>query len=323
MCARTVCMVTGCAGFIGSHLCERLLNDGYSVIGVDAFIEYYPREIKERNMAAFRQRDGFVFVEGELGALDLSSLLVGVGYVFHQAGMPGVRASWGQRFRMYTELNILATQQLLEACLACSTLQRIVVASSSSVYGDSQALPLRESSTPAPVSPYGLSKLASELLARLYAANYGLPTVSLRYFTAYGPRQRPDMAFHKFLRAIYAGEPIPIYGDGEQTRDFTYVSDIVDANLLAMRGGKPGDYYNIGGGSRVTVNQCIEALGRVTGREPRIERLPSQPGDVRHTWADISAARERLGYGPRVGLEEGLSAENSWYRTAVLGHRAE
>ena len=164
-----------------------------------------------------------------------------------------------------------------------------------------------------------MSKLASELLARLYAANYGLPTVSLRYFTAYGPRQRPDMAFHKFLRAIYAGEPIPIYGDGEQTRDFTYVSDIVDANLLAMRGGKPGDYYNIGGGSRVTVNQCIEALARL--REPRIERLPSQPGDVRHTWADISAARERLGYGPR--RPQGRAPKNSWYRTAVLGHRAE
>ncbi|MHB1294782.1 MAG: NAD-dependent epimerase/dehydratase family protein [Anaerolineae bacterium] len=315
-----LCLVTGAAGFIGSHLSERLLHNGYRVIGVDCFTDYYPRAIKERNLAALRGQPGFTFLEDDLGTMDLAALLEGVSYVLHQAAQAGVRASWGASFAVYTDLNILNTQKLLEAARGVPTLKRFVYASSSSVYGDSDELPLTESAAPKPVSPYGVTKLAGEHLARLYASNFGLPTVALRYFTVYGPRQRPDMAFHKFLRAIYEGRSIEIYGDGEQTRDFTFVADAVQANVLAMDHGTLGGYYNIGGGSRVTVNQCLDVLRRVTGRPVRVDYHAMQHGDVRHTWADTTAAREELGFAPRVTLEEGLRAEDAWFREAVLGN---
>jgi len=312
------CLVTGVAGFIGSHLAERLLNDGYDVIGVDCFTDYYPRPFKESNLEGLRGRPGFRFVEDDLGRMDLDALLEGVSYVFHQAAQAGVRASWGESFAIYTDLNVLTTQKLLEAARRAKEVSKFICASSSSVYGDSAELPLRESGPVAPVSPYGVTKLAAEHLARLYAANFGLPTVSLRYFTVYGPRQRPDMAFHKFLRAIYAGQPIPVYGDGEQTRDFTFVADAVEANVACMSHGAPGAYFNIGGGSRVTLNECLDMLREVTGREVRIERQGAQHGDVRHTWADTTAARDVLGFRPRVALREGLAAENTWFRAVVL-----
>ncbi len=312
------CLVTGAAGFIGSHLAERLLDDGYAVIGVDCFTDYYPRAFKESNLEGLRGRPGFRFIEGDLGRMDLDALLDGVAFVFHQAAQAGVRASWGQSFAVYTDLNILTTQKLLEAARRASHLHKFVCASSSSVYGDSPELPLRESGPVAPVSPYGVTKLAAEHLARLYAANFGLPTVSLRYFTVYGPRQRPDMAFHKFLRAIYAGEPIPVYGDGEQTRDFTFVADAVAANVACMHHGAPGSYFNIGGGSRVTLNHCLEVLREVTGRPMCIARHDPQHGDVRHTWADTTAAQTVLGFQPQVSLQEGLAAEAAWYRDVVL-----
>lgn len=313
------CLVTGVAGFVGSHLAERLLRDGYRVVGVDCFTDYYAREIKERNLRGLRGQPGFTFIEADLGGMDLPALLQGVSYVFHQAAQAGVRASWGASFAIYTDLNILTTQKLLEAARTAPRLQRFTYASSSSVYGDSAELPLRESSATAPVSPYGVTKLAGEHLARLYASNFGVPTVSLRYFTVYGPRQRPDMAFHKFLRAIYAGEAIPVYGDGEQTRDFTYIADAVEANILTMTHGSPGDYLNIGGGSRVTLNECLRVLGEVTDREVRVARQPAQPGDVRHTWADATLAERILGFTPRVSLREGLAAEAAWYRREMLG----
>jgi len=309
--------VTGAAGFIGSHLCERLLREGYHVVGVDCFTDYYPRAVKEANLASIADHEAFRFVEGDLGEMDLAELLVGVDAVFHQAAQAGVRASWGQSFAIYTELNILNTQRLLEAAVGSPTITRFVYASSSSVYGDTDSLPLRETDRPQPVSPYGVSKLAGEHLARLYAVNYGVPTVSLRYFTVYGPRQRPDMAFHKFLRAIYLGESLSIYGDGEQTRDFTYVSDAVEANLLAMEHGTPGSCYNIGGGSRVTLNHCLDVLGRVTGRPVEVEHVGEQRGDVRHTWADTTRARDELGFRPRVALEDGLAREAAWMRATL------
>jgi nucleoside-diphosphate-sugar epimerase len=318
---RQTCLVTGAAGFIGSHLSERLLDDGYDVVGVDCFTDYYPRAYKESNLAGLLGRPGFRFIEDALGRMDLDALLEGVSYVFHQAAQAGVRASWGQSFAIYTDLNILTTQKLLEAARRASSLSKLVCASSSSVYGDSPELPLRESGPVAPVSPYGVTKLAAEHLARLYAVNFHVPTVSLRYFTVYGPRQRPDMAFHKFLRAIYAGQPIPVYGDGEQTRDFTFVADAVEANVACMTHGDPGSYFNIGGGSRVTVNHCLDILREVTGREVRVARQDAQHGDVRHTWADTSAAQAVLGFRPRVGLREGLAAEDAWFREVVLARQ--
>jgi len=316
---RGTCLVTGAAGFIGSHLCERLLRDACEVIGVDCFTDYYARDIKEGNLSGLRELEGFRFIEADLGAMDLDGLLEGVSHVFHLAAQAGVRASWGDSFAIYTDLNILTTQKLLEAARRAEALEKLVYASSSSVYGDTDDLPLRETSTLQPVSPYGVSKLAGEHLARLYAKNFGVPTVSLRYFTVYGPRQRPDMAFHKFLRAIYAGQPIPVYGDGQQTRDFTFVADAVEASILALTSGPPGSYFNIGGGSYVTVNQCIDILRRITGREVQIVHQPRQHGDVRHTWADTTAAKTVLGFEPRTSLEEGLAAEDAWFRTTILG----
>jgi nucleoside-diphosphate-sugar epimerase len=310
--ANETCLVTGVAGFIGSHLAERLLADGHRVIGVDCFTDYYAREIKETNLSGLRTSPGFEFIEADL-RMDLAVLLDGVDYVFHQAAQAGVRASWGASFAVYTDLNILATQRLLEAARQATALKKMVCASSSSVYGDSDALPLREDSPAWPVSPYGVTKLASEHLARLYATEHGVPTVSLRYFTVYGPRQRPDMAFCKFVRAIYAGEEITQYGDGEQTRDFTYVSDAVQANVLAAAHGAPGSVYNIGGGSRVTLKECLALLERVTGHPVRVRRMDAQQGDMRHTWADTTAARRDLGFEARVSLEEGLRAEAEWY----------
>jgi len=228
-----------------------------------------------------------------------------------------VRKSWGRDFAIYTTNNIEATQLLLEAATKMPALERLVYSSSSSVYGDRTPMPMREDALPEPVSPYGVSKLAAEQLCYLYFANFKVPTVSLRYFTVYGPRQRPDMAFHKFLRANIKDEPITLYGDGDQTRDFTFVSDAVKANVLAAAQGVPGRVYNIGGGSRVSVNHVLTMIERVTGRRPRVHVDPVQKGDMRHTYADTSRAREDLGYTPTVGLEQGLAAEHQWL-TGIL-----
>jgi nucleoside-diphosphate-sugar epimerase len=241
----------------------------------------------------------------------LTALLRDRTHVFHLAAQAGVRKSWGQDFQIYTSNNIEATQVLLEAARD-ARLERFVYSSSSSVYGDDVPMPMREDAKPQPVSPYGVSKLAAEQLCHLYFANFGLPAVSLRYFTVYGPRQRPDMSFHKFLRATLRGEPITVYGDGEQTRDFTFIADAVESNLLAAERGVPGRVYNIGGGSRVSLNDVLEMIGRVTRREPIITRHPEQKGDMRHTYAETQLARADLGFAPAVGLEEGLAAEHRW-----------
>ncbi len=222
-----------------------------------------------------------------------------------------MRKSWGRDFAVYTVNNIEATQILLEAC-ATQRLERLVYASSSSVYGDSVAMPMREDALPQPVSPYGVTKLAAEQLCYLYHVNYGVPTVSLRYFTVYGPRQRPDMGFHKFLRATLEEQPITVYGDGEQTRDFTFVADAVSATVAAATRGVPGRVYNIGGGSRVSVNQVLEMIERVSGRRPLVTADPAQKGDMRHTFADTWLARTDLAFQPTVDLEEGLAAEYRW-----------
>jgi nucleoside-diphosphate-sugar epimerase len=304
-------LITGAAGFIGSTLAERLLNDGADVVGIDCFTDYYPREVKERNLQAARAHQRFRFIESRVQDVDLPAILADRTHVFHLAAQAGVRKSWGKDFEIYTVNNIEATQVLLEACTR-TKIERLVYASSSSVYGDNRPMPFREDTLPQPVSPYGVSKLAAEQLCYLYFANYGVPTVSLRYFTVYGPRQRPDMAFHKFLRATLLGHPITVYGDGEQTRDFTFVADIASATAAAAVRGVPGRVYNIGGGSRVSVNDVLQMIRRVSGRQPLVTVDESQKGDMRHTWAETWLARTDLGFVPSVELEEGLAAEYQW-----------
>ena len=305
--------VTGAAGFIGSHLSERLLAEGYRVLGIDSFTDFYARAAKERNLAAARAHPAFHFVEGDLLTLDLAALLRDVEVISHQAAQAGVRGSWGAQFDAYLRNNLAATQRLLEVARErLPRLRRLVYASSSSVYGTCPDLPLRETSLPRPFSPYGVTKLAAEQLCHLYYANDGLPVVSLRYFTVYGPRQRPDMAFHRFCRALLREQPVELFGDGEQTRDFTYVTDAVEANLLALAPGIEGEVFNIGGGSRVTLNETLRLLGEVRGAPVAVTRLPAQRGDMRHTFADTGAAKRRLGFTPRVGLREGLARELAW-----------
>lgn len=304
-------LVTGVAGFIGSHLAEHLLARGARVTGLDCFTDYYPRPIKEANLKGLRGRDRFSFVETSIQAADLGALLADTTHVFHLAAQAGVRKSWGRDFGTYTVNNIDATQMLLEACVG-RPVERVVYASSSSVYGDEASIPMKEDGRLQPVSPYGVSKLAAEQLGYLYYVNHGVPVVSLRYFTVYGPRQRPDMGFHRFLKAAIQGEPLIVYGDGEQTRDFTFVTDAVAATIAAAERGRPGAVYNIGGGSRVSLNQVLQLVGRCTGRDVTIRREPPQKGDMRDTYADTSRARADLGFAPRVSLEEGLETEYRW-----------
>jgi UDP-glucose 4-epimerase len=304
-------LVTGAAGFIGSHVCERLLRDGATVTGLDCFTDFYSRERKERNIEGSRRSPGFTFVEGALADADLSLLLAHVTHVFHLAGQAGVRPSWGQQFAVYTRSNVDATQTLLEAC-ARQSIQRFVYASSSSVYGDEVDLPMREDQRLQPVSPYGVTKLAGEHLCHLYHVARGVPAVALRYFTVYGPRQRPDMGFSRFLRAAVAGEPITQFGDGRQTRDFTFVADVVAATVAAAGRGRPGAVYNIGGGSRVELLEVLALVARVTGRPLQVQQLPPQPGDMRDTYADTTRARTDLGFTPATTLEEGLRAQFDW-----------
>jgi nucleoside-diphosphate-sugar epimerase len=309
-------LVTGAAGFIGSTLAELLVTAGHDVTGIDCFLDYYPREAKERNLESLRASPRFRLIEASLVDTDLAPLVSGVDWVFHQAAQAGVRSSWGDDFRIYSDNNVFATQRLLEACRATS-LKKFVYASSSSIYGDSEDLPSRETSTPKPVSPYGVSKLAAEHLAWLYWKNYGLPTVSLRYFTVYGPRQRPDMAFHRFINSVMDDEPIVLYGDGEQSRDFTFVADIAEANVAAAASNAVGSVYNLGGGSRTTVNEVIATIGGLVGREPRVDRREVQKGDVKHTAADTSAARRDIGFAPRVTLAEGLARQVKWQKDVL------
>jgi nucleoside-diphosphate-sugar epimerase len=304
-------LVTGAAGFIGSTLAEQLLADGADVVGLDSLTDFYPRALKERNLSAAKRHQRFRFVESRIQDADLRTVMADRTHVFHLAAQAGVRKSWGRDFGVYTSNNVEATQILLEACIGLA-LERVVYSSSSSVYGDNVPLPMREDALPQPVSPYGVTKLAAEQLCYLYFVNEGVPTVSLRYFTVYGPRQRPDMGFHKFLRATLLDQPITVYGDGEQTRDFTFVHDAVAANVAAAIRGIPGRVYNIGGGSRVSINEVLDMIARVSGRRPKTIVDPAQKGDMRHTYADTSLARADLGFVPRVGLEEGLAAEHAW-----------
>ena len=304
-------LVTGAAGFIGSHVVERLLTLGADVFGLDCFTNYYARALKENNLSVARSISRFNFLETRIQDADLDKILHDCTHVFHLAAQAGVRKSWGQDFSVYTACNVEATQILLEAC-SRTTLQRVVYASSSSVYGDDGIIPMHEDHRPQPVSPYGVTKLAAEHLCHLYWRARGVPTVALRYFTVYGPRQRPDMAFHLFLKAILTDAPVLLYGDGTQTRDFTFVQDAVSATIAAADRGESGRVYNIGGGSRVSVNHVLELMTACTGQQPRIDRLPVQKGDMRHTYADTSAAADALGFMPSVSLKQGIEEEFEW-----------
>jgi len=300
------CLVTGAAGFIGSHLAVRLAERGDEVVGIDNFLDAYPRPVKDDRAAWIQAHARVRFIEGDLMDADLRELLEGVEVVFHQAAQAGVRASWGQSFEVYTRNNILATQRLLEACRE-RPVRRFVYASSSSVYGDNAPLPTPETAATQPYSPYGVTKLAAEHLAMLYCANFGVPAVALRYFTVFGRRPRPDMAFCRFTRAILAGKPIPVYGDGEQSRGYTHVSDAVEANLAAVERPCVGEVFNIGGGSNLTVNEVIACFEEVMGRKALVEHQDTQKGDVRHTRADVTKARELLGWEARKPFMEGLA----------------
>ncbi|HEX3643235.1 MAG TPA: NAD-dependent epimerase/dehydratase family protein [Ktedonobacteraceae bacterium] len=310
------CLVTGVAGFVGSHIAERLLADGHEVCGIDAFIDYYDRSIKEQNLERPRCWRTFSFVEGNLVNMPLLSVLEGVDWIFHQAAQAGVRASWGEEFARYVECNVLATQRLLEAALRMGGIKRFVNASSSSIYGDTSLLPIQEDDPLHPVSPYGVTKLAAENLCTLYHRNFEVPTVSLRYFTVYGPRQRPDMAFHRFCKALLRNEPIRVYDDGHQTRDFTYIGDIVEANIRAATSeAAVGQVMNIAGGSRVALHGVVELLQQISGMPVKVKFETKQHGDVRHTFADTQRAQELIDYYPRVPLRDGLTREFNYVQS--------
>jgi len=306
--------VTGVAGFIGSHLAETLLSQGHSVIGMDTFTPYYSRDIKEKNLESFKSNPQFTFLEDDvLTAINLSDIIAGVDAVFHEAAQAGVLYSWGKDFDKYTQNNILATQRILEACKD-THIKKLVFASSSSVYGNATQLPMSENQELNPISPYGLTKLACEHLCRIYNTNFSVPVICLRYFTVYGPRQRPDMAINKFFNNILTEKPIDLYGDGSQTRDFTYVSDIVDATIAASECSSDFEIMNIGGGSTVTVKELITHIESLSGKTALINHIDNQKGDMKHTHADISKAKKIIQYEPKVSLEKGLDLYLAWLK---------
>ncbi len=308
-------IITGVAGFIASHLAEVALADGHDVLGIDNFSDYYPRTLKEANIAGFKDSPNFRFIERDLLRCNLTECFAGHDILFHLAAQPGVRASWGDNFKIYTDTNILGTQKVLEAAREAGII-RVVYASSSSVYGDVDDYPMRETTYPRPISPYGVSKLAGENLCVLYTKNYHLSTVSLRYFTVYGPRQRPDMAFHKFGKALLEGKQPVFFGNGEQTRDFTYVTDAVAATYsAAWVPDINGMVFNIGGGSRVSINDVVQIIERLTGKRIEPIRQSIYKGDVRHTAADTTLAHKYLGFSPKVSLQDGLANELDWLAT--------
>jgi len=309
------CVVTGAAGFVGSTLVDSLLALGHDVTGIDCFVDYYPRKAKELNLAAAKQNSRFTLIEDNLLTVDITKLLDSAEWIFHQAAQAGVRASWGGYFRSYSDNNVLVTQRLLEHCVNHPTLKKIVYASSSSIYGNAESFPTSEDLTPQPVSPYGVTKLAAEHLMRLYATEFAVPSVSLRYFTVFGPRQRPDMAFHRFVKAALTGGEITLFGDGEQSRDFTYIDDIVAANIAAAECGTAGDVLNLGGGTQATVNDVLRIIEGSIG-PLKINRTAREAGDARHTRADCTRAKERIGFAPRVLLEQGILREAEWMRAA-------
>jgi UDP-glucuronate 4-epimerase len=297
-------VVTGAAGFIGSHLAEELLAAGHDVLCVDSFTDYYERSRKERNAAELD------VLEADLAVAPLEPILAGADGVFHLAGQPGVRASWGESFQLYLDRNVLASQRVFEAAAAVGV--RVVFASSSSVYGNAESYPTTEDVVPQPISPYGITKLACEHLAVAIDQARGLDAVVLRYFTVYGPRQRPDMAFTAMLEALARGERFRLFGDGSAARSFTYVGDAVAATIAAMSNGVRGETYNVGGGDEATMNEAIALVEEVSGRSLDVERVEAAAGDVKRTKADVSKAAADLDWAPETALPDGLAAQWEW-----------
>jgi UDP-glucuronate 4-epimerase len=307
------CLVTGVAGFIGSHLAERLVADGHEVVGVDCFVPYYPRPIKERNLTPLRASSSFTFHELDLRSENLAPALDGVDTVFHEAAMAGLAASWVD-FDLYMTCNMQATQRLLDATRD-RKLRSFVHISTSSVYGENALGD--EQTLPEPISPYGATKLAAERLALAYHKVFGIPSVVLRYFSVYGPRQRPDMGYNIFIDRVLKGEQIAVFGDGEQTRGNTFITDCVNATLLGAERGEPGEVYNIGGGEARSVNWVIETIAELAGKPANIRRAAARAGDQRHTMADTTKARAELGYNPTTPLREGLAAQVEWQKSLL------
>lgn len=299
------CFVTGAAGFIGAAICRRLLEEGHAVVGIDCLSDYYPRKVKRARVKPLRGHDAFTFVEGDILSADLVKLADGAAWVFHEAAQAGVRASWGETFQIYTDNNVLGTQRVLEAAKVTKP-QKVVYASSSSVYGEGRDRPTREDDPKRPLSPYGVTKLACEHLCHLYRHNFGVPTLSLRYFTVYGPLGRPDMSVWRFAEAIVRGREVVIYGDGTQSRGFTYIDDVVEANLLAARSRFVDTAFNVGGASSATVNQLLRAIERILGQKARVRHEPFAKGDARKTLADMSRTRRMLGLKKKTSLRQGL-----------------
>ena len=310
-------LVTGCAGFVGSAISRRLLNDGCDVKGVDCVSDYYDVRQKHENLNTLISGN-FELCQEDLMTTDLDACLDGVDVIFHQAGQPGVRKSWGTDFATYTRNNVNVTQRLLEAILVHRPQAKIIYASSSSVYGDAEVYPTSELDRPSPNSPYGVTKLAAEHLCSLYARNFGLDTVSLRYFTVYGPGQRPDMAFHKFLKAAHLDQPIEVFGSGRQIRDFTFIDDVVEANLLAANTATPsGAVLNVSGGSSVTLEECINHIRDITGRTLEINYARVVKGDVDRTGGSVESISRILKWKPTVQVRDGLSMENDWIEKLI------
>lgn len=301
-------VVTGVAGFIGSHLAEKLLENKIKVIGIDSFTNYYSKKIKKNNLINCLKNENFCFIQNNLMKIKLEPILKKTDYIFHHAAQPGVRSSWGIEFNTYVKNNILATQKLLEISKNVKSIKKIVIASSSSVYGNQKGI-MSENSITKPESPYGATKLASENLGMIYHSNYNLPVICLRYFTVYGPRQRPDMAFTKFLLAAIRNKSLTIFGNGNQTRDFTFIDDIINANVLAMNSKTNGEIINIGGGHVISVNDILEIIENITSKKLKILYLENQKGDVKHTKASILKARKKLKYKPKTKIQKGIKSE--------------
>jgi len=309
--------VTGVAGFIGSHIAEKLLQNNFKVIGIDSFTPYYPKKIKKNNLKQCLKNKNFSFINKDLIETNLLPLFQKSQHLFHLAAQPGVRSSWGTQFETYVKENILVTQQILEYARIAKSFKTIVMASSSSVYGEQEGKMNEENTFTKPISPYGVTKLAAENICRIYAENYNLPITSLRYFTVYGPRQRPEMAFMQFIKAALTDREIAVYGDGSQTRDFTYIDDIVDASISCIESNLSQEILNIGGGFVVSINDILKLLMDISQTELKISYTPKQKGDVIHTEADISKAVRLIDYKPKTKIKDGLIQEFTYVKNTL------
>lgn len=311
-------LITGVAGFIGSHLAKKFLELNYCVKGIDNLNNYYSPEIKKNNLKPLLKNQNFCFIKKDLIKADLDFLLKNVDYIFHIAAYSGVRKSWGNSFKLYLQNNVLVTQMLLEKIKENKNIKKFVFASSSSIYGNTNVFPTNENAFLNPISPYGISKLAAEKLCNAYYENYDIPLIAFRYFTVYGPGQRPDMAFHRFIKAILNNEEIIIFGNGKQTRDFTFIDNIVNANIKAIKTKIKGKVFNIGSGEKINVNDVIKKLEKIIQKKAKIKYIEKQKGDVENTFADITSAKKLLNYAPINNLDEGLYQEYEWIKNEFI-----